>query len=305
MANGSRHAAWYIKEVTYGVTPATTPAFLALRHNKFDLGVDKDTLSSAEIRADRNITDFRMGQNKAGGSFEMYSLNDAGLEDFLAAALDADWATNVLKNGTTRSSFSILRNFGDLGAGNSPYHLYNGCEVAGFDLKVGTNSLATFNFEIINRGFSTAEAAPTGATLGTASTTAPMDAFTGVVEEGGSTIAVVTEFSLKVTNNLDRRFVIGSKDTLRPSEGRFVCTGEIGAYFESGALYNKFINDTASSLKVTLTEGASTLEIFVPNIKYTGARLPVNDDGPIMLKMPFQAVYHAGSSCTLQLKRSA
>lgn len=304
MANGSRHAAWYIKEVAYGTTPAT-PSMTALRHNKFDLGVDKDTLSSAEIRADRNIADFRMGQNKAGGSFEMYSLNDAGLEDFLAAALGSDWATNVLKNGTTRTSFSILRNFGDLGAGNTPYHLFDGCEIASFDLKVGTNSLATFGFEVINQGFSTSESAPTGATLGTPSTTAPMDAFTGVVEEGGASIAVVTEFSLKVTNNLDRRFVVGSKETLRPSEGRFVCTGEISAYFESGALYNKFINDTASSLKVALTEGTSTLEIFVPNIKYTGSRLPVNDDGPIMLKMPFQAIYSSADACALRITRSA
>lgn len=304
MADGSRHSAYYIAEATYGVTPAT-PSMTKIRHTGCTIGLDKDTLSSAEIRDDRNISDFRMGQNKVGGNIEMESINDAAFEDFLAATLCGAWDTNVLKNGTTRQSFAVLRYFGDLGAGNKPYHIVNGVEFASADIKVSANAIATVSFETIDQSYVAGEAAPAGATLGTASTTTPMDAFTGTILEGGSAIAVVTEFSLKIDNNMDRRFVIGSRNTIRPSIGRCNITGSCTVYFESGAMLDKFLGDTPSSLSVQLTAGSDTLTILLPKIRYTGGKPDVSGEGPITLTMPFQAVYDSSTGAAIQITRSA
>ena len=71
MSNGSRHSVFAIKETDYGVTPTGTspvPEYGKVRYNTCTLGIDRDSLQSAEIRSDRQIVDFRSGQNKVGGN---------------------------------------------------------------------------------------------------------------------------------------------------------------------------------------------------------------------------------------------
>jgi hypothetical protein len=292
MANGSRHAAYYIAENAYGTTPAT-PTMAAIRHTTFDLGMDKDTIQSAELRSDRNVSDFRMAQNKCGGPFGMEVLNDPGFEDFIAAVFGGTWSSGVLVNGVLRPSFSILRHFGDLGAGNKPYHLLTGVEFASCDLTLPTSGIATASFETIAKTYTHGESAPASSVLSAPTTTAPMDTFTGTVKEGGSAIGVITEAKIKFDNNMARRFAMGSKDTLLPSQGRFSATGSITAYYESAVMLDKFLNGTSSSLEFELSDGTNTHTILLPNVKYTGGRVPVSDDGPITINLPFQAIYDA------------
>ena len=303
MADGSQHSAHYILETVYGTTP-TTPTMGAVRHTEFALGVDKDTIQSAELRSDRNLSDFRMAQNKAGGSFGMELINDAGFEDFLAAVFCGAWSSGDLVNGVTRKSFSFLRHFNDMGAGTKPYHLIGGVEFASCEIKIPTSGIATATFETISKTYSPGESAPTGATLSAPTTTSPMDSFTGTVQEGGSAIGVITEATVKFDNNMNRRFVIGSKDTLRPSVGKFMATGNITCYYESAAMLDKFLNGTASSLQLQLSNGSDTLTVLLPNIKYTGGRVDVKDDGPITIQMPFQAIYDGTTGGAAKITRN-
>ena len=303
MSDGSQHAAYAIEEVTYGTTPAT-PTMDAIRHTDFDLGMDKDTLQSAELRSDRNVVDLRMAQNKCGGSFGTEILNDALFEKFIAAVFGGAWSTGVLVNGVTRKSFSVLRKFGDIGAGNKPYHLLTGVEIATCEIKIPTSGMATAMFDTIARTYVPSEAAPAGSTLSAPTTTSPMDSFTGVVQEGGTTIGVITEANVKFDNGMDRRFVIGSKDTLRPSQKKFQVTGNITAYYETGALLDKFLDSTASSLQLQLTNGTDSFQIDLPNIKYTGGRVPVKDDGPITINLPFVAIYDGTTTGSAKITRT-
>lgn len=303
MANGSQHAAFAIAESAYGTTP-NTPSMGAIRHTDFDLGMDKDTLQSAEIRSDRNVTDLRLGQNKCGGSFGMQVVNDSVFEDFIAAVFGSDWSSGVLVNGLTRKSFSILRKFGDLGAGNKPYHLLTGVEINSCEMKIPTSGIVTCTFDTIAKTYVPSEGAPTGATLSAPTTTTPMDSFTGVVQEGGSAIGVITEATIKFDNGMDRRFVIGSKDTLKPSQKKFAVSGSITCYYESGAMLDKFLNGTASSLSLQISNGTDSLQLDLPNIKYTGGRVSVKDDGPITINMPFTAIYDQTAGGSAKFTRS-
>lgn len=308
MANGSRHSLYMIPEVTYGVTPAT-PAMLKVRHNSCTLGIDKDTLMSEELRSDRQIADFRMGQNKLGGNIVADCSTDAQFTALMEGALCGTWTTNVLKAGILRKSFTMLRAFEDLGIAGTDkqFQAIKGCEISGMEIKVVTSKIATATFDVLGQtqafGLTAVAVAGAGATLGNASTNSPMDAFTGAITEGGSAIAVVTEISLKLDNNMDRRFVIGSKDTIRPQQGRSVVTGSITAYFESSVMLDKFLSESASSLSFTLQAGSSSLLFNIPNIKYTGGKPDVSNEGSITLTMPFQAVYDSGSASQIVVTR--
>lgn len=290
MSDGSRHAAYLVPETVYATTP-TTPSMLAIRHTGFTLGMMKKTLQSTEIRADRQIADFRMGSQQIGGAIDFEPAADATFEAMLEASLCGIWAGSELKADVVRRSFSVLRYFSDMASGGKPYHLFTGVEFGGFKLKCTADAMVTGSFSVLGKSMALSTTAPAGATLGTPSVTSPMDSFSGALTEGGSTLAVVTEVELSLENALAPRFVVGSKTTIRPSIGRSNMSGKMTAYFEDSSLVDKFINETSSSLQFVLTAGANSYTFKLGNIKYTGGQPDVKGEGPITLAMPWQAVY--------------
>ena len=46
------------------------------------------------------------------------------------------------------------------------------------------------------------------------------------------------------------------------------------------------------------------LKLDLPNIKYTGGRVAVKDDGPITLNMPFVAIYDPVTGGSAKLTRT-
>lgn len=314
MANGSLHSLYAVKETVYGQTPAS-PALTTVRTTGTTLALSKESLQSAEIRSDRQIADFRMGANQVGGDIQT-ELSCKSFDDLLQAALlSVPWATasgitpaaEEIKGGITRQSFTFIRRFADLDAGSKPFQIIKGCEIAAFQMTVAANAIVTASFTVFGQGLS---AALDLGTLGTptyppVSTTAPLDSFTGVIKEGGSTVAVVTEVSINLQNGIESRFVVGKKDSIRPSLGRSNLTGQITAYFDNSTLFEKFVNEEASSLEFTLPDAAgNNLTFILPRVKYTGAPPNVSGEGPITLAMPFQATLDPVSGTNIIIRRN-
>lgn len=314
MANGALHSLFAVKETTYGVTP-TNPALETVRITGTTLALSKESLQSAEIRSDRQIADFRMGANQVGGEIQA-ELSCKSFDLMLQAALlSANWAAvsgqstlEEIKAGVTRQSFTFVRNFADLDAGSKPYLVYTGCEIAGFQLTVAANAIATTSFTLFGSGAPAPVANLSGMgtpTYPAPATTAPLDSFTGTVKEGGTAIAVITEISLNLQNNIESRFVVGKKDSIRPSLGRSNLTGQVTAYFDNSTLLEKFINEATSSIEFELPDGANNKLVFkIPRVKYTGAPPDVSGEGPIMLSMPFQATLDPTSGTNLIIQRN-
>ena len=191
----------------------------------------------------------------------------------------------------------------DMAGGDKKYHLHTGMEVNSLDLKIASGKLAQGTFNFVGQTLTASTIAPTGATFGSPSTTAPMDSFTGTVTEGGSANGVITELGLKIENGLNQRFVVGSRDSLRPQIGRSVVTGNLSVFFETSTLLDKFLADTASSLVFTLQSGAKSYSFNLPNLKYTSGQAEVQGEGAIMVPMSFQAVYSSGDSTQLAVTR--
>jgi hypothetical protein len=300
--NGSRHNLLIVAESAYGTTP-TTPALKTLPITGTTLALSKETFQSQILRSDRQISDFRHGTKQVGGEINV-ELKAIDFDDVLQALLGGTWTEDVLKAGTTRRSFTLIREFADSGDATK-FHRFTGVEFNTLKLNATPGGIVTATLGVIGKGLSLDAAKPTDSTTAEANATQVFDAFGGTVKEGGSTIAVVTELSLNLDNGMGARFVVGSAETLQPSQGRSNLTGQVTAYFEDHALLNKFINETESSLQFTLTDGTNSYEILVPRIVYSGGQPDVSGEGPVTLAMPFQALLDSDTTDTnIQITRT-
>ena len=391
MADGSRHSLAMVAESTYGTTPST-PTWTALRHTNCNLGLNKGSFQSEELRSDRNITDFRHSAKSVNNGFD-FELSYGSFDDAVEALLGGTWAdrgtitgttisaaaadnsyndsgngfvtagfevgdtvtvtgftgdvaNNIssgvitaltagkmtiggtdgdvivddaagesvtivsaadrVKNGTTRRSWTIERIFADLDSGEYPYHRFTGCEFSTMELTLPADGKVTGTFGVAGQTLSLDTAEVASSTYSAATTTAMMDSFTGTLKEGGSEIAIVTEASISVDNGMAPRFVVGDNKTIQSSIARCNVTGNVTVYFEDATMYNKFLNETESSLDITLDDpSGNTHRIYLPRVKYMVGNPDTSGDGPITLNMPFQAYMDATDSYTIAFDREA
>ena len=301
MSDALRHALSFIVESTYGTTPGT-PTLQKIRNTGCTLAITKDAVLSEEARSDRQIAELRHGNKQCGGEISgelSYGTYDA----FLEAVLGGTWTADVLKAGTTRRSFSILRDFEELATKGK--HLFKGCELNSWNLSLSAGQIINNSFGIVGQDMAIDDAAPAGSSVNAVTTTNVFDTFNGVLKENDTTIGVVTELSIALDNGLNPLFVIGSDKTINPSIDRSNLTGSIAVYFEDGTMLDKFLNETASSIELTITDPAgNSYEILLPNIKYTGGQPDTGPSGPITLTMPFQALYDATEATNIKVTRA-
>ena len=215
-------------------------------------------------------------------------------------------ASDVLKAGVVRRSFTVERFFGDILTVDKPYHRFTGVEFNNLSLSITANAMVTGTFGVLGQNMATDTVALSGATYLDPTTTSPLDSFTGTLNEAGTPIAVITEIQLNIENALEARFVVGSKQSIRPSIGRSNCSGTVTAYFENSALLDKFINETESNIVFELPDGAGNKYVItLPRIKYNGGQPDVDGEGPITLSMPFQALLDSATGTNIIIERMA
>jgi len=298
--SGSRFGLRMVKEVTFGTVPSTS--FSTVRLTDTDLNLKFDTLRSNEIRSDRQIASFRHGMKSIEGSIGV-ELAVGAHNDLWSGALAAAWTGTtgayVLKTGTTLNTYSFERAFSD----GPQFDVFMGCAVNGVDISITPDKMATAKFSVIGQN-SAAMQGTTYAAGGViaAGTAQPCDSFTGSLTEGGSPVAVVTAIEIKLANGRKTEGVVGSRVTPAIFEGTCDVTGTVTALFESATLYNKFVNETESAIVVNLTDGSTgTMSFTLPKVKYGTGDFNIPKEGPITVKMDFQALYDTGTSSTLTI----
>jgi len=300
IATGSRHSMAYVAETVYG-TPPSTPVFKAIRHTGTTLGLSKDSIQSEEIRADRQISDLRHGNKSSSGDVNT-ELSYGSFDDFLEAGFGGTWTTDVLKAGVLRKSFTIERHFSDIGL----YNRFTGSEINTIAISVAPNTMTTCTFGVMAQGMDVSETIITGATYTDPTTVSPFDSFTCTLLEGGVGLGVVTALDINLDNGEENTFVLCSDETLRPSIGRSNVTGSMTVYFEDQVLLEKFINETESSINLTIEDPeGNDYEILLPRIKYNSGQPDVTAEGPITLTMDFQALLDDTTGTNIQITRTA
>lgn len=214
--------------------------------------------------------------------------------------------TEKLTAGTTRRSFSFLRDFTDqTTAGQHRYHSFLGQEFNKLTIKIAPEAIVTVDFDLVGQNASTpSDTAPVGCTYVDPNTNEPMDSFSGAISEGGSAFALATELTLTLENGLATKPIIGTDLSLEPSIGRSNVSGSLTMHSDSPAQLEKFYAETESSLKLTLADLAgNAYRITLPRIKYNGGQNDANGQGPITPALPFQALLDSTTGTNIIIER--
>jgi hypothetical protein len=151
-----------------------------------------------------------------------------------------------------------------------------------------------------------ATTASTGGAPTASSTNAPFDSYSGTIEDGGSGLAIVTSLDFSLTNSFAPTFVIGSDSAQQLEFGRAIVEGTMTVYYEDATLINKFLNETESSLSVSVDDptGASSYTFDFPRVKYNGAAVPVQNPASRLITIPFVSLFDTAEGTNLKLTRS-
>jgi|LGVF01.2.fsa_nt_gb hypothetical protein len=383
MSDSNRTQLYYVEESTWGTTPAS--ALQELRFTGESLGMNLASVSSNEIRDDRQISDLVLTDKDPSGEIN-FELSAALLDDLLEGALFGDFSTAVaisatdlsaanadnsfnstttdftaenisagqwikvagftdaanngfcrvtsvaasklvvtgltladeaagdtvtmagsmLRNGTTKKSYTLEKKFADI----TQFISYTGMIVSELNLSVEAGAIVTGSL-----GFMGKDGAIAQATVGTGDPTAaptgtPCNAVSNVanLREGGAAISgtYAKSLSLALSNALRGQKAIGVLGNAGIGVGRCEVTGSISLYFEDETLYEKFIDNTETSIDFRVIDASGNGYIFtLPRVKYSSS----NDaevsggDQDVMLDLQFQAIRHATYDCTLQVDK--
>lgn len=305
--SGTRLA--FVTESTEGTTPSS-PSFNTLRFTGESLVGEKQTVSSNEIRSDGNVPDVTKVGKMVSGGFD-FELTYATLDTLLESALLGTWASNVLKNGRDRKSFTFEKTF-ETGA-TDVYRRYAGCLINTTTLNFQAKQIVTGNMSLIGRSYSAAAAALSGATYAAANTKAVMNCssdFASLTIGSVSPALQVRSIRLNLNNNLRAQDKIGSDNLAGVGLGQHVVTGSIEAYLENKAVLDLLDNHTSSSLSFTVgSVSGEKYTINLPKLYMTAgdAQTPGNNQD-VMVNMDFQAIYDTSGSpannCSIKITRA-
>lgn len=299
-AQGSRSSLSFIAESAFGTTPST-PTFANLPFNTHSLDLTKDRVEGNEIQADRMPRVDRHGNKQAGGSIEV-DLRKGDFDGLFESAFLNSYSTNVLKIGTTPKFFS----FEDAANDIDQFRLFTGMSVSTLNVSIAPNQMVTGTFDMVGK---TMTQAATSASVGAptaSSTNAPFDSYSGTIEDGGSGLAIVTSLDFSLTNSFAPTFVIGSDSAQQLEFGRAIVEGTITVYYEDATLINKFLNETESSLSVSVDDptGTNSYTFDFPRVKYNGASVPVQNPASRLITIPFVSLFDTVEETNLKLTRS-
>jgi hypothetical protein len=289
----------YVPETVFGQTPAS-PAFIALPRTDFTLGLTSEQLTSSTINSNRQTTYSRRGNSSVEGDLSV-ELTPDNYDDFLQAALQGTWATNVLKIGKIQRSFAFEQGFDFVT--ESRYRVFNGVIVNTMSMEVTTDSLVTATFGLLGASETTFSTTPADASY-TAALSKPIFYHEGgSFNEGGSPVGYLSAISFELTNNVAGNKALGTVGFRNITSGRVSVTGSVTGLFESTALYDKYRANTDSSLSFTLVAGAETLTFSFPKVKYTTGGITASGDAGVTVELGFEAIYDATDVSSLTITR--
>lgn len=294
-AQGVKAQVIFDQETTYKTDPGTIDAKV-IPFTKDGLKASKNLIDIETIRGNRNKSTPVGGNIDVAGGID-FELSDTAFSTLLKHLLGSntttgasDPYTHTIKVGNLPVGLVIEKGFTDI----AQYFKYNGCRINKGVFKFPKEGTITGSFDIIGAketvGASSMDSTPTSYSH------IPFTAFQATIQEGGGTIATVTEAEITIDNSLDKDgYTIGSSgERTQLPEGFAVVSGSITALFDSITLYNKAVNSTESSLKITLDRGvtpARSIEFYIPELIYERQTPAIEGPKGVLVTLPFKAYY--------------
>jgi hypothetical protein len=213
-----------------------------------------------------------------------------------------------VENGVVERSFTVERALNDVGQ----FFAYRGMEVSKWSLKIATGSITTGSFDFMGKDVLRANATQMP---GTPVASQTYDVHNGVssigqVFEGGAALTgtFIKSIDFSVDNALRARDGLGVLGNVGIGNGTLKVTGTVEVYLADGTLYDKFLNNTTTSLQVVSKDAAGNGYAFtIGAVKYGDAKVMAGGkDQDIMISLPFTAIYDSsagGSGKTIMIDR--
>lgn len=305
IASTSEVQVGYVAEVTAGTTP-TTPAFklLPVTSDNFDPIIDTD--DSQVLDPSGNDIDSIPAKGTANGTFGLEMTHDT-FDDFLEALFGGTWTTNVLKNGTTRRSFTLETK---VFTNPTPYYKRRtGCAIDSFviDFKAGAKVTAEVGFEGMDAVNITSIV--TGATYTSPVSQVMMSAAQATsITIGGFSTFIVPSMKISFKRNQRPQYGLGSLFPVGVGPGNFQVTVDADIYM-TDAVYSMLTNYRANASGATsLTFGSTANKKYtlsLPNTKIDRLGVPIpgmNQD--VIAKTVLRGYLNAGIAATASLTRA-
>lgn len=287
-------------ETTYGLAPVASNAFV-LPYVSESVRQSRNLVTSKTIRSDRNPYPPARGNVEVSGdiNFEL-SPQYGRLFKHIFGAVDSTGAeapyTHVFTIAALPVGMTIEKQF--VGIAVPKYFQYMGCKVNSFKLSARTEGMIDCSVsmmgkkEVVSGESFDATATDLGHT--------PFDSMDASIAEGAVELATVTEIDFTLENGLDGgNYVIdrtGQRRSLPAGTSRV--SGNVRAVFEDVTLYNKAINNTETSLSVSLTKGTGAgttgnekFTLDVPELIFSPNAPVVSGPAGIVVELPFEGYY--------------
>lgn len=298
-ASGSAVRYYYVEETVPGTTPAE-PAFKPIRFNTSSLTRNVAQVESNEMTQTRQRPKAKQGTYSTQGEI-VSELSDGSFDELLAMLMQqSDWTANTLKVGSVVRSISILKRHTDTGEDV----IYRGCRINSLAVTAEIDARVMCTFGVIGTD-AEPYTVPVDATFATATTTEPMVTSVGSIMEGGSPLAYATSHSFTLSNGMAAIFALGARAAYDVQNGVFTATGSLSAYRETGGLYAKFLNETATAISHQFSDGTNTLTFTFPDVGFTQADDAVPGPDAIVNSFTYSAGYDGTAETTVTIARSA
>lgn len=212
-----------------------------------------------------------------------------------------------IRNGVTRKSYTIEREFSDL---SNTFVSHTGMVPNTMNLAASVGSIVTgsFGFNGMTTTYATSTVG-TGADLSAVSNDVfdPVDSMGDVVIDGTVFAGCVRSIDLTTTNNTRNTQCLGSLYPTSITLGTLGVTGNIEIYFNNYTMIEKFLNGTSISLSYSFSDSAGNyLVVDMPNVKFnTGTLTGISKNSDVMTSLSFTALYDATAGYAIQFSSLA
>lgn len=290
VAQGTRSQLLFKKQTALG-TQATgnfTKARLATYNMQTQIGI----LSNDEIRSDREVQDERHG-NRHGRCEIVTPLMYADHDTFIESALFNTFGSDSIRIGTDPQYLSMEDGALDVGLYRMGVNMIANSMSISVQATAQNPVRATFNF--IGTDVGDPATVSAGGTPVDPSDNSPFDQFTGSLYDdialSGDEVAVVTGMDFTIDNGVNPTFVIGQKTPPFLESGRGNVSGTLTAYYTDSRWLDRYLNETETSLVLTLTDpDGNSMEFKFPRVKFTGGDVPMSSEQSRVLTLPFMAL---------------
>lgn len=192
----------------------------------------------------------------------------------------------ILQQGATIHSYSIMRKFIDI----AEFVVFSGCRVNKMTLNIKPNAVVEGTVSLVGVDMSASE--PAGATYGSTTTTSSMDNFSAQALEDNVVIATLTAIDISLDNGVEAKFVVGKKAAANLLWGRSEASGKATLLFADQTMLEKFLNETESSVQLTLEDReGNAYRLLMNKVIYTSGDQNMSGEKEIPLEMSFDALH--------------